>query len=360
MENKLKSSNTINILRPVLLLLVIFNHCTPGLENISNENDYILNLFRIYFGKTLTPAAVSVFFVISGYLYFANIQQFNKKIYISKTKSRLKTLVVPYILWNFAGVIIIFINGKQEVLSSITKFLSYFWCNNVWNDNTLNCLGLNTPLYAPIDWPLWYLRDLIVMSFLSPLIYWAVKKFKLMYIILLIPFFVLNIWTIIPGLGVSSFLFFGLGVYLAIYKREMNLGFGKSLKITTLITALVLSVLSAYLWMKDGITISNYSLYTLSTVVLVPSILIVGEILSKKGMKPIEIMVTSSFFVYAFHAFPSINPILFLNKITKALQVDNSVVIYLVIPFIVYGVCVLVYYLLNRYFPRLIHLTTGR
>ena len=131
-------------------------------------------------------------------------------------------------------------------------------------------------------------------------------------------------------------------------------------KTTTLITALVLSVLSAYLWMKDGITISNYSLYTLSTVVLVPSILIVGEILSKKGMKPIEIMVTSSFFVYAFHAFPSINPILFLNKITKALQVDNSVVIYLVIPFIVYGVCVLVYYLLNRYFPRLIHFTTGR
>lgn len=135
---------------------------------------------QILLGKTLTPAAVSTFFVISGYLYFANVTNFNKEAYITKTKRRFNTLLIPYLLWNLAGVITLIVLGTfnegKVGFNSLSDFLSQFWCCNVWNENTVNFLGKHTPLYAHIDWPLWYLRDLIVMSILSPIIYVAVKS----------------------------------------------------------------------------------------------------------------------------------------------------------------------------------------
>ena len=121
------SSAKINILRPCLLLLVVFNHCTAGMDMINGGgNSLISNYIQIYLGKTLTPAAVSTFFVISGYLYFANVTDFNRDVYITKTKKRIKSLIIPYLLWNLAGIIIISIKGSSLNFDSIGAFLVNF------------------------------------------------------------------------------------------------------------------------------------------------------------------------------------------------------------------------------------------
>lgn len=319
---------------------------------------------QILLGKTLTPAAVSTFFVISGYLYFANVTNFNKEAYITKTKRRGKTLLIPYLLWNLAGVITLIVLGTfnegKVGFNSLSDFLSQFWCCNVWNENTVNFLGTHTPLYAPIDWPLWYLRDLIVVSFLSPAIYWAVKKLKYFYFIILVPLYLLNVWTIIPGLGLSSFIFFGLGVYLAIYKGSLNITENKCYKIFILISAIFTAPTSAYLWLVQGVTTFNYSIYTLATILLVAAMLIIGRMASVGGLQVNRMFVESTFFVYAFHDFTGINPITLVKKIVRVLQVESSILIYLLTPFIVYGISVVVYYIINRFMPRFTHLITGR
>lgn len=365
MTQKNLSSSTINLLRPFLLLLVVFNHCTMSLDNImGGGNSLICRYIQVFLGKTLTPAAVSTFFVVSGYLYFANVASLNKDIYFYKTRKRIWTLVIPYFLWNLAGVLTMFLLrffiGSPLGFDTFGGFLRQFWCSNVWNENTVNLLGQHTPLYAPIDWPLWYLRDLIVVSFLSPAIYWAVKKLKYFYFIILVPLYLLNVWTIIPGLGLSSFIFFGLGVYLAIYKGSLNITENKCYKIFILISAIFTASTSAYLWLVQGVTTFNYSIYTLATILLVAAMLIIGRMASVGGLQVNRIFVESSFFVYAFHAFTGVNPIMIVRKITSVFQVDNLLITYLVTPFLVYAMSVLVYCFFNKYLPRVTHLITGR
>lgn len=324
----------------------------------------ICRYIQVFLGMTLTRAAVSTFFVISGYLYFANVASLNKDIYFYKTRKRIWTLVIPYFLWNLAGVLTMFLLryfiGSPLGFDTFWGFLRQFWCSNVWNENTVNLLGQHTPLYGPIDLPLWYLRDLIVVSFLSPAIYWAVKKLKYFYFIILAPLYLLNVWTIIPGLGLSSFIFFGLGVYLAIYKGSLNITENKCYKMFILISAIFTASTSAYLWLVQGVTTFNYSIYTLATILLVAAMLIIGRMASVGGLQVNRMFVDSSFFVYAFHAFTGVNSIMIVRKITSVFQVDSLLITYLVTPFLVYAISVLVYCFFNKYLPRVTHLITGR
>lgn len=323
-------------------------------------NSLISNYKQIYLGKTLTPAAVSTFFVISGYLYFANVTDFNRDVYITKTKKRIKSLIFPYLLWNLAGIIIISIKGSSLNFDSIGGFFSQLWCCNVWNENTFNLIGFNTPLYAPIDWPLWYLRDLIVMSLLSPVIYYTVRKLKLMYFVILVPLYIMNLWTTTPGFGLSAFIFFGMGVYLSINNRSIRIRLTASWKKVLVSMATVVSFISTYLWMTQGITSCNYSIYILATVLLVPSMLIIAEYMAKSGLSTNNLLVTSSFFVYSFHDFPGINPKLVVQKISALLQFDNSLFVYLISPFIVYAISVITYCLIHKYIHTKVYTCNNR
>lgn len=85
--------------------------------------------------------------------------------YLRKTKSRVRSLLVPYLLWNAAGCVIFLIKvygfgypGSGIVDDGridIPMLLRGFWC--VGNE-------------YPFDSPLWFIRDLFVISLLSPII----------------------------------------------------------------------------------------------------------------------------------------------------------------------------------------------
>ena len=49
----------------------------------------------------LCASAVPLFFLISGFLYFKGCEsQFGLKDYMAKNRKRLRTLLIPYLLWN--------------------------------------------------------------------------------------------------------------------------------------------------------------------------------------------------------------------------------------------------------------------
>lgn len=69
---------------------------------------------------------------------------------------------------------------------------------------------------APFNYPLYYLRDLIGICILSPLVFYFVKKLKLYGLFALI---ILGVWGFIPlypGIRSSAVLFFTIGAYFSI------------------------------------------------------------------------------------------------------------------------------------------------
>ena len=88
---------------------------------------------------------MSYFFFISGYLLYRNANQSNLK---RKIKSRIYTLLIPYLLWNFIS----FFTGNWRHLLSVS--LNEFLWNIIAN---------------PYDVPLWYVLGIFFLLIFFPL-----------------------------------------------------------------------------------------------------------------------------------------------------------------------------------------------
>ena len=180
-------------MRLPLIVLVTYAHSYGGVAegySLIGSGWDSYEILKIAMSQTLVKVAMPTFFVMSGYLFFANVEQFNKEIYQQKLWRRIKTLLIPYIIWN------LLMAAKLKMFS-----LSIFW--------------------APANMPLWFLRDLMIVSLLTPIIYIGVRKLGYWLFVLLLPIYLTGIWAIQPGLNPYAICFFTLGAFLSI--REMNL-----------------------------------------------------------------------------------------------------------------------------------------
>ena len=82
----------------LLSILVLFIH-THFADTIISDCliSVVNNKVSYFFSDSITRFAVPMFFVLSGISFF---KDYNNKKYLSKIKSRLFTLVIPYLLWN--------------------------------------------------------------------------------------------------------------------------------------------------------------------------------------------------------------------------------------------------------------------
>lgn len=104
-------SKTIDYLRFPMALAVVYIHSAGDVPMSPVHYDAFTgldfyNLLRVVFSDVLTRIAVPVFYVISGYLYFLNVKQWSWSEYKRKSRSRLYTLVIPYLLWNVAALLL--------------------------------------------------------------------------------------------------------------------------------------------------------------------------------------------------------------------------------------------------------------
>ena len=186
-------SRTISFLRFPLIVGVVFFHNKMGTINIQGNIinydswpwlSYIIN----FFSSVISAIGVPLFFIISGFLLFYKVD-FNKEVYLKKIKSRVHTLLVPYIIWNFVGFLILLTKIHPKFASlfpllkgyriDIVEFLKCFWAI------ALPSSPIGVEHTTPIDTPLWYVRDLMILVLCSPIIYWIIKRFKGYVIVLL-------------------------------------------------------------------------------------------------------------------------------------------------------------------------------
>lgn len=103
---------TIEKLRFLLAALVVLLHCYNLYDYGSGAITFDRSLYdfvRIFFTQGVCRVAVPTFFLMSGYLFFKNLEYWNNQEYVKKMKSRFWTLFIPYLLWNLIAFCFLFI-----------------------------------------------------------------------------------------------------------------------------------------------------------------------------------------------------------------------------------------------------------
>ena len=206
-----KLSRSIETLRFPLILLIICLHCYTSTNAVTRGHDIYFRLiypFSLWLGETGVPT----FFFISGLLFF-----YSKKTYTQKIKSRFRTLLIPYLFFNglilcvflcsmFLGNPVIIV-GKDLADYSLIDYIRAFWDRGVWDHGN----------GSPILCPLWYIRNLMVLAILSPIIYYIVKYTRLSF-----PVFFGLLWINAhdSAYTLQSLTLFSLGAYFPICDKN--------------------------------------------------------------------------------------------------------------------------------------------
>ena len=116
-----------------------------------------------FFSCSITKFAVPMFFMLSGMTFF---KDYDNKKYFKKIKSRVFTLVIPYLLWNTIWML-------WQIFTSYS-FLAKFSTGEPYSLTFTSILkgvffyGCNTPF--------WFIFDIIVFSFAAPLVFLIIRN----------------------------------------------------------------------------------------------------------------------------------------------------------------------------------------
>lgn len=104
-------SLTIDFLRFPLIVGVVFIHNyivkteLHGVPLSTLLNEWTIGLFYA-FSQVVSRVCVPLFFFISGLLFFKGAN-FSWNIYVHKIRRRISTLLVPYLIWNLIGFLLL-------------------------------------------------------------------------------------------------------------------------------------------------------------------------------------------------------------------------------------------------------------
>lgn len=219
-------------------LLVIWAHSYNAelYLGTTNQAEQIRQIQRI-FGEQIGQIAVPGFFMISAYLFYRN---FVWKKLGNKWLSRIHSIVIPYVLWNFIYYI------GYVIASRIP------WLSDVVGKGVVE-LSVNTLLEAVLfyqyNYVFWYLFQLILLVALAPVLY-LILKYQVLGI-----GFQLGLWMLlllgiqIPYLNLDALIYYSFGAYLAIQHSKVV----EALYGTRGLVLGVLSLIFSYYIYKTGL-----------------------------------------------------------------------------------------------------------
>lgn len=355
-------SEVLNYLRFPLIIGVIFIHnysttVVVGGDELRNMADipmynYISTLFSLIIGEIAVP----LFFLISGYLFFYKVDNFDNSVYLQKLKKRFKSLVIPFLFWNTIFLLIYYFMARIPLLSNFFTGPEYtldYILHSYWG--ITNADGTMT---YPLAYQFWFIRDLIVCVVLSPILYLLITRVKYFGIVLIgIAWF---IGFSIPYLGIRGFstlalFFFTLGSWCAVHKfnlititRELKFfGYG------------YLIIIAIDLFTRNQpFNPYIHKIGILSGIIF--CFLITAYLIENHKIRPIPLLTSASFFIFAIH-----DPWL-LSQIRKILYMiirpESDItftLLYFVIVIVVVIIALGIYYILKRMAPAFTAFITG-
>lgn len=213
-----KCSQIVDEMRFPLAVMVVLQHSMPNSRAVEGTiSEYVRLLLHGF-----CDCAVPVFLLISGYLFFINIEKFTWSVYRNKIKSRIETIVIPYLVWNILYIVFhalqsiafplqMIESGKLPIQDfTVINYLSCFWNNNVMG------AGNND---SPINIPLWYLWDLFILCLTTPVLWLVLRYLKYWFLIAITFVWIFTDWKgLCTGLNPGNLVFFATGAYLGMLK----------------------------------------------------------------------------------------------------------------------------------------------
>lgn len=167
-------SDKLRIVSFFAIVMVIYYHA--GFPDSVNESMLLPVIVRSSIAGIWGPCAVPLFYAISGFLFFYNINELPD--IFKKMRKRVKTLLIPFVIAALAYPMFFivlqaipgassYVNGESYLTKiSTSPFLK-----------TLSALFYDSGNGSPWAYHLWFLRDLIIIIALMPLVYFLKKYF---------------------------------------------------------------------------------------------------------------------------------------------------------------------------------------
>lgn len=367
-------SKTISFLRFPLIVGVVFIHFSlvNGIDvhgsklGLNNPDWYffVVNLIS----EVIAKIAVPLFFFFSGFLFFYK-KDFNLNVYKSSLSSRVRTLLVPYLLWNLIAILWqlkCYIPGLStycapvEMQISPLRVLNTFFCNSDVSGIFVNPSASQvTQALYPINVPLWFLRNLMILVIVTPLVHWLIKRLG-QFIYLLA-----GIWVACSLFAqdyafleeiTKDLFFFSWGAYFSINKKSFVTAFGKS-AVVAILYVVVAVVDAKTKGMKFNGLINDVGI----VLGIIAVVWLSSSLLEKQKVRVNTTLTNASFFIFAMHG-------IFIDDVGKAAMLflhipDNNpwtmLCLYFCVPVVVILICLGVCLVLKRYIPGLHKLLTG-
>lgn len=351
------SSLRIQLLRFPLVVGVVFLHAWGttvglaggemlGMNQPSGFADFVRNLVSQGFARTAVPT----FFLVSGFLFFNGLE-WPMRGYAAKLKTRLRTLLVPYLFWNVAWLLALalaqaipayrtFFSGVNNPIASYSTF-----------DYVNAVFGIGGP---PIAYQFWFIRDLMLLTLIAPLIAYAIRLTAWPFLMALSACWLAGVWPVYAP-SAEATLFFAFGGYVASRGRSIFDGdkYGRIVLCAyipvVVVDALLVTGPLHPLLHRFGVVLGVAAVLSLTR----------GAARSPKVKRVLVALSGASFFVFATHEYL----LTALRKVSyRAVSPDSSgevLLLYFIIPAALVALLVATYRLLLHLTPRFLEVITG-
>lgn len=360
--------NSLDTLRFPLAVVVVIVHVfsSNNINGYQFVDSYLFEKIYTFVLAFLKGVSVPIYFFISGYVFFITKSgNFNLSIYSNKIKNRIKTLFIPYIIWNGIAVFLelfkflppfaSLLDDTIEHNITLKNILSAFW---MYGGN----LTKNTPDFSvyPINHALWFIRDLMIVVICSPLVYFCLRFTKVISLLILGVLYIYapySNFAYFPQLT-TAFFFFSLGGYLSIFHFDLVTICKKFLRIS-LIIYLINSTLF-YIISPTNFYGADI-LKTINTFVCIPLAFgTTSMLLERKIIKSNAFLSSASFFIYISHCLIVRKIKILLFMLINPSSEYEVILIYLLAIVSTIGLLLLSFAIMRKYTPYLLGFIAAR
>lgn len=191
-------------------------------------------------------------------------------------------------------------------------------------DYVIKGFSLRPFLIGPIDLPLWFIRDLMILVVLAPLIQFLIQRLGKVFIVILVGLWALCIFKNVMFIGLNGICFFSTGAYFGIERIGFRY-FKKYGKLTMLFYAITIFIEMIYK-MDSPEVLSNINIL-LGVIVWIYLFSCLASRMKRNGTW----LSKSSFFIYASHYYAVIS---FMRAAIKIAPQNEAILtlVYLCVP----------------------------
>ena len=291
------TSRVVSFLRFPLIVAVIGIHCNLLVKNPELETRSVF-YFLVYITMKLVCIAVPLFFFISGFLFFKE-GTFDLVLYKKKIKSRIHTVLIPYLLWNIIYFLMLGIMQliKPDTLFILHKHITDFrWQDYLWIFWDISQItGLADDQRACLVGAFWFLQCLFILFLLSPIIYYIIRYLRHFTLLIIGVLYFTDFIPEMPGIQCNAIVYYMLGAYLSIIGIDF-ISILKRIPVQVHLVLMIVAVLISYLF-NDNDTIYNITDLFLQAAVFA----ITAYMIENHHWHESKYLVSSVFFVFAVH-----------------------------------------------------------